>query len=81
MKKYYEIKVTNYYVKNLTYRIEIDVQENTNIEEIIKKFAERKSVEYVLLLYDKDEVCVAIDTLEYSYKEISKEEYEKIKIK
>ena len=79
MKKYYEIKVTNYYVKNLTYRIEIDIQENTNIEEIIKKFAERKSVEYVLLLYDEDEVCVAIDTLEYSYKEISKEEYEKIK--
>ena len=79
MRKYYKVNVTNYYVKDLEYVTELEIQENTNIEEIIKKFAERKSVEYVLLLYDEDEVCVAIDTLEYSYKEISKEEYEKIK--
>ena len=79
MRKYYKVNVTNYYVKDLEYVTELEIQENTNIEEIIKKFAERKSVVYVLLLYDEDEVCVAIDTLEYSYKEISKEEYEKIK--
>lgn len=79
MRKYYKVNVTNYYIKDLEYVTELEIQENTNIEEIIKKFAERKSVEYVLLLYDEDEVCVAIDTLEYSYKEISKEEYEKIK--
>ena len=79
MRKYYKVNVTNFYVKDLEYVTELEIQENTNIEEIIKKFAERKSVEYVLLLYDEDEVCVAIDTLEYSYKEISKEEYEKIK--
>ena len=79
MRKYYKVNVTNFYVKDLEYVTELEIQENTNIEEIIKKFAERKSVVYVLLLYDEDEVCVAIDTLEYSYKEISKEEYEKIK--
>lgn len=79
MRKYYKVNVTNYYIKDLEYVTELEIQENTNIEEIIKKFAERKSVEYVLLLYDEDEVYVAIDTLEYSYKEISKEEYEKIK--